>query len=325
MAEKKESILATLKVLETYSDEEHLLSVSQIQKLLRDEFGIEIERRTVYANLELLRNYDYEISTYQDNHQGYYMMSRMFEESEIILLANAIHASKSVSPNHSRDLIRRLLMTQGEYYYKTKKHLYWTDSHKLKDNDFFFRIEVINRAIADQQCLEFDYMHFNLDKELVPRRSEKYLIHPYKIVYSDEKSYLVAKSEHHLGEFEFSNYRIDKIRNCRCISKRTKSLSIEEKEILQQYSQDRPYMFSGMFIRVRIRCDNFILDQVIDTFGTSVILSKDTDKTFLAIVTATEKEVLIFAFQYARNIELLEPKSIREDYINQLEELRMRY
>lgn len=325
MAEKKESILATLKVLDKFSDEDHPLSAMQIQQYLKEEFGVEIERRTIYSNLDLLRTYEYEINTYQENHQGYYLMNRMFEESEIILLANAIHASKSVSPSQSRDLIKRLLLTQGEYYFRSRRDLYWSDSHKLKDNEFFYRIEMINRAIFNHVCIELDYMHFNLDKELVQRRSDKYILHPYKIVYSDEKSYLVAKSDNHLEEFEFSNYRIDKIRNCRMLTQKTNYLTLKEEEMLKQYSQDRPYMFSGEFIRATFRCSYSILDPVIDTFGNSVILSEESDKTFRATVNATEKEILIFAFQYARDIELLEPESIRENYVKELDELRKRY
>lgn len=325
MAEKKESLLGCLKILEKYSDEEHPLSATQIQKYLKDEYDIEIERRTVYANLEALRNYDYDISNYQDNHQGYYLMNRTFEESEIILLANAIHASKSVSPNHTKDLIKRLLMTQGENYYKKKKELYWKDNHKLHDNEFFFRIEMINNAIYQQNCIEFDYMHFDLNKNLIQRRDTKYRLHPYKIVYSDEKSYLVAKSDNHLGEFEFSNYRIDKIRNCRIIKKRVNPLTSQERDMLEQYSQDRPYMFSGTFIRATLRCDYSILDQVIDTFGASVSLSPDINQKFLARITATENEIMIFSFQYARNIELLDPLSLRDEYIKQVKELLGKY
>lgn len=326
MGDSKTSLLACLKVLEKYSDETHPIKIEDIQGHLKEDFNIEIDRRTIYNNIALLEQFEYEISNYKENRVGYYLVNRQFEKSEIIVMVNAIHASNSISPGFSRDLIKRLLLTQGENYYKSKRHQYWTNTHKMKDGDFFYRIEIINEAICQNKCIEFDYMRFNLSKELVKRREQKYVIHPYKIVYSDEKSYLVGKSNNHLGAFEFSNYRIDKIRNCSLLEDMPcHPLLVSEEELLSEYSQDRPYMFSGDFIKAELRCDLSILDQVIDTFGTSIILTKDTESGFIARIKTTEKELLIFAFQYAQNSEILKPLSLREIYLEELKAVLKKY
>lgn len=57
-----------------------------------------IERRTLYANIQMLKEFGYEISTYQENGHGYYLDNRDFEESEIMLLCNAVHAVQFYSP-----------------------------------------------------------------------------------------------------------------------------------------------------------------------------------------------------------------------------------
>ena len=67
MAEKKHSVLALLKIFIEHSDMEHLLTVKDIQRYLDVEYGIKLERRTVYSNIEMLRAADYQISEYGDN------------------------------------------------------------------------------------------------------------------------------------------------------------------------------------------------------------------------------------------------------------------
>ena len=113
MAEKKQSLLALLEVLKKYSDENHPLSIKDIQAYLLSEYDLELDRRTLYTSMELLRDFGYEISEYDGN--GYYLIERQFEKAEILLLCNAIHASHFISSKQSDELIRKLLNTQSKY------------------------------------------------------------------------------------------------------------------------------------------------------------------------------------------------------------------
>ena len=88
MAEKKQSLLALIEILKKYSDENNLLSIKDIQTYLISEYDIELDRRTLYTSMELLRDFGYEISEYNGN--GYYLIERQFEKAEILLLCNAI-------------------------------------------------------------------------------------------------------------------------------------------------------------------------------------------------------------------------------------------
>lgn len=89
--DKKASSLALLHILREYSDENHPLTQPRLLELMESEYGIELERRTIYNNCELLREMGYEVSTYSDNGKGYYLIDRQFEPSQVYLLCNAIH------------------------------------------------------------------------------------------------------------------------------------------------------------------------------------------------------------------------------------------
>ena len=47
MAEKKQSVLAILEILKKHSDEEHILTLRQLQDHLENEYNIVLERRTI--------------------------------------------------------------------------------------------------------------------------------------------------------------------------------------------------------------------------------------------------------------------------------------
>lgn len=67
MAEKKQSVLALLDILITYTDEDHILTTKQLQELLQRKYNLKIERRTLYSNLEMLEQSDYVLNKYEDN------------------------------------------------------------------------------------------------------------------------------------------------------------------------------------------------------------------------------------------------------------------
>ena len=89
MAEKKHSELYILKILTMYTDEDHVLSRKEIMNILKKEYDIEMDRRTFYSALHVLQSMSIDISTFEENHVGYYLMSRQFEFAEVMLLCHS--------------------------------------------------------------------------------------------------------------------------------------------------------------------------------------------------------------------------------------------
>ena len=53
MAAKRPIALAILEILKENTDEEHLLFANNIIDLMKKKYGLEIERRTLYKNLDI--------------------------------------------------------------------------------------------------------------------------------------------------------------------------------------------------------------------------------------------------------------------------------
>ena len=67
MAEKKYSALALLDILIEESDEDHILTAKELQQKLLQRFNLQLERRTIYSNLDILEQNGYVISRFEDN------------------------------------------------------------------------------------------------------------------------------------------------------------------------------------------------------------------------------------------------------------------
>ena len=115
MKERTQSIIYLLEILTKYSDEDHILNAREIQDHLLNEYGVTVDRRTLYEHIKRLKDTGYEISSFEDNGKGCYLVERQFEKGEVLLLCNAIHASHFISSKQSNDLIKKLLKTQSKY------------------------------------------------------------------------------------------------------------------------------------------------------------------------------------------------------------------
>ena len=71
------------------TDEEHPMSVKELISYL-NSLGISAERKTVYDDIETLRNFGMDILNRREHPAGFYLASREFELPELRLLVDAV-------------------------------------------------------------------------------------------------------------------------------------------------------------------------------------------------------------------------------------------
>lgn len=308
MADKKELPLAMLELLIRYTDEEHSLSTSELKQYLEQEYDLTLERRTLYANMDLLKKYGHDISTWQENGFGYFLKSHQFTKSEVLLLCNAIHSSHFISQKESSQLIRKLLSTLSIYdrkEYTDKVYLpnpKKTENEKLLDN-----LSLISQAIRERSPIRFDYLRHRTDKTLYSPRT--YEVEPRYIVYQDSRAYLIVTSDHHEG---FAHYRIDRITGIDIIEDR-KFRALPKEMDAYEYAKNMFYMFNDEKVHASLRCEKRVLDYMIDTFGSDVMILPVDDDYFDIHIRGSRTGILLFAQQYIDAVTILEPEDLRRE------------
>lgn len=115
MSKKKTGTIAMLRVLQKYSDNMHVLSTRDMMHYLHDEFGIDLERRTMYDNMNVLESFGYKIHRYESGSLGYYLEERTFTDEEIIHTNNALRMNPDVSEEERKSIIDRMLSDYSVY------------------------------------------------------------------------------------------------------------------------------------------------------------------------------------------------------------------
>ncbi len=315
MAEKKHSVLALLEILRNDSDRDHILSSSEIRKKLSDVYGLDIERRTLYSNIDMLEGFGYKISRYEENGKGYYLEERQFEKGEILLLANAVHASHFIPQRKSEAMIRKLLATQSRYEREEfTERVYMPNPKKTRSPDLLRNISLVSEAIRKRKELQFTYMRYDLKKKLVPRREEVYIVEPRYIVYADSRAYMVVTSKTHEG---YAHYRLDRIAKISLRDEKADPLPRDTDAY--EYARNRLFMYGGETSYVEYRCKTGVLDHMIDLFGEDLFLSPVNEEYFDMRIRTSRTAAKFLAQQYLGNIEILEPEDLRTEFAEELE------
>ena len=103
---KKFAAIRILQILQERSSEEHPLTQSEISNILNNSYGIELERKAISNNIQLLIEADYDIIK---TPKGIYLASNVFDRSEIRLLIDSVLCSRYLNKKHSLDLINKLV------------------------------------------------------------------------------------------------------------------------------------------------------------------------------------------------------------------------
>lgn len=320
MQRKKNSAFALMEILKRESDAEHPLSQKKLAELLEMQYGIVLERRAFYTNFDMLQSFGYDISTWHDNGHGYYLKSRQFDEAEVLLLCNALHASHFISKQQSDSLINKLLATQSRYQQKEfRDAVYLPNMRKTENTTLFESIRTIAKANRNGHRISFTYMHYTADKKLVPSPNNPHIADPRFIVYNDERAYLIATTDTHIG---FRHYRIDRM--CNVSEREEKSEPLPQDLDAYQYAENKLFMFGGEPIYVTLRANEAIIGQMIDLFGKSINFIPHGDR-YDFTVRAARRGILILAQQYLDQLEIVEPEDLREEIKKTLQEALQRY
>lgn len=308
MMTDRANAICLLEILREYSDEEHILAMRDLIQKMNALYDLKPDRRTVYSAISLLIDLGYDISMYEDNGIGYYLRNRDFEQSEILLLTDAVYSFPFIPAKQSEGLISKLQKQLSVHKRKQYRHLTVVRQEKKTNNrQVFLNIELLDEAIQEKKQVSFFYLQYGTDKMLHLRREKPYTVNPYGMVFMNEHYYLVCNLS---GKPNTSLYRIDRIKDISILESEWNKPLENNSEVMNAV-----YAFSGKSEYIKMTCDMVILDDVIDQFGTGATIRSLDEKAFELTIKAPPRGVKFWALQYLPYAEVLEPAWLREEII----------
>jgi len=169
-------LLYLMNILLEQSDDAHMLTISDLITALA-EYGIQAERKSLYTDLELLRQYGLNIETRKSKSVGYYIGARQFELPELKLLVDAVQSSRFITAKKSSELIQKLSALASVHQAKAlKRQVVISDQAKPLNENIYYSIDAIHEAINEQRKIHFKYFDYDADKaRLYRKEGESYV------------------------------------------------------------------------------------------------------------------------------------------------------
>ncbi len=296
-------------VLSEHTDGDHALPMGELLSLLRTEYGLRCDRRAVYAALDKLRMVGCHIPEYADDGEGYRLLSRPLEPSEVRLLSDAASAFPGISRRQCERLLEKLQRGLSRWQKEQCRPLSVEAPWRGANQEAFLSIEVLEEAVSRRRQVQFRYIEYGMDKKLHPRRERPYQVSPYGLYFTNGNYYLLCQYQ---GAENISHYRVDRIQSP-VLLKDQPTEPLPPGLDLERYVRERVYPFPGETVRAVLRCEEDLLSDVLDRFGMETQLRDNGDGTFDATVFTGAAGLKFWALQYVTVCQVLEPLGLRRE------------
>lgn len=263
-------IINILDILKKYTDMDHRLTQAEIADILKKEYYMEVDRKTVKRNLlnllDLNCGIDYTEVTRTDKRGNDtsictdWYITREFDDSELRLLIDSVICSKTIPQKQCQDLVKKIKSLSNVYFDKKVGNIYSLPEIRPENKELFYTIDILDEAISKGKKVSFVYNSYGTDKKLHPKRKEKYIVNPYRMAATNGRYYLICNYDKY---DTLSNYRIDRITGIKMLDENRKPVrELKEREInLPKHMAEHLYMFAGESIHAKFKAQNHIIDQ----------------------------------------------------------------
>lgn len=316
--QQKLKILYLMRIFQEQTDEEHPISVKEIMSCM-EEFGILVERKTVYDDIETLRVFGMDIVNRRTRPSGYYLASREFETAELRLLIDAVQSSRFLTAGKSAQLIRKLEKLTNHHQARQLSCRFPAEkSIKAVNEGIYYNIDAIQKALSKERQISFQYYEWTVSREMRLRKDgARYQVSPWALVWKNENYYLVGLDE---KSGIVKHYRVDKMLKISVEQEPRNGQDIFQDCEASQMAERTFGMFGGREETLRLEFENRFIGVVLDRFGHDVMIQrKDQDHFITRVKVAVSNQFFGWLAGLGSGVTILFPMRVQIEYRDFLE------
>ena len=313
---QKLKLLYLAQILSRETDDSHGLTQEELIERL-SAHQVNVERKTMYTDLQALKDYGYDIICERRERNVYYHIGdRDFQLPELKLLVDSVQSAKFISVNKSRDLIKKLegLVSKHD---ATHLHRQVLISGRVKsmNESIYYTVDQLHEAIGSNRQVRFQYFNWNVKKEPELRHDGAwYQVSPWSLLWDDEYYYLVGYDS---ADEKIKHYRVDKMLKLSVTEERREGRDAIQDFDTASYSKSIFGMFGGEERTVTIEGENTMVGTILDRFGRDITVSPLGEDRFTAQVTVVpSRHFLGWIFALGAGVRITAP----EDVVQQMRE-----
>ena len=321
-------LLYVLDILKKYSDEDNPLDSSFIIDKL-SEHSIKAERKAIYDDIAALEQYGLDIIKTNTPKKGWFIGEREFEIPEIHLLCDAVCSAKFISSKKTSQLLAKLNSMQSVRSANNRKNaVFFRFDDKCDNEEVYYTIDKINRAILDGRQIKLEYITRILgENREIEKKCKEMIINPYALAWQDDYYYLLGN---HQKYDNLIHLRVDKIHSVEIL--KTKARHFSDVSDYKDFFDTADYlsrifgMFSGELYDIELSCNKRIAEQVFDRFSTDIFIKNVTDNEFgFRIKAALSPAMVTWIMNYGSDIKVKKPEILKEMIIKRAKDILNNY
>lgn len=315
---QKLKVLHLMDILREETDPEHGLTMPQLVERL-SERGIDAERKSLYRDIETLREFGMDVRALKRQPIQYALCERDFELPQLMLLVDAVQSSRFLSEGASNALVKSVRqLASAEERKALNKQVHVHGRPKRQDQSDFTAVDKLQQAIADKSKVSFRYYRYGAGKERVARKEgASHIVTPMNLTYSDGNYYLVAYSA---ADGEIRNYRVDRmgqIMETGEPAERNKAIATYDPE---ETARTAFGMYDGERVVATIRVKSELMNVVVDRFGRDVDARPESDGDRALVTVPVRVSPVLYGWlaTLGDGAEVLRPNTLREGFASWL-------
>ncbi len=307
----KLKLLYIQKFLEEFSDEDNPMSVERMTELLL-EVGIECEKKSIYSDVKTIREFGVDVITTKAPINGYYIANREFQLPEVKLLADAMQSANFITPKKTDELIEKIctLCSQSQAKYVKNQQLN-KNNLKCTNEEIYYTIDLINKAILQNKQIKFTYCkkRLNKSKKTVDTIERQHMVSPYSTIWENGYYYLVSNNEKYDN---LMHTRIDKMKKVSISRKKSRDFS----EVCADLDESQSYhnkvfnMYSGEMMEVELVFTTDVLEKIMERFGLDEKITICSNKLTMTTQCAVSDGLASWLMRFGSDVEVVSPQCL---------------
>lgn len=324
----KAKLLHLLDILSTHSDEEHPLDAAALISHL-EKRGISAERKSVYRDIEVLRDFGFDILLTRTTPGGYFLAQRELELAEIRLLMDAVLSAGFITRKKSLQLVEKLQHMCSRHQAATlNRQVYIDKRQKHTNEEIYYSIDVINRAVEQKKQITFSYGRRVLSRQgQITTAYRTFTVSPYALLWYDDSYYVIGNNQKYDNLMHLRLDRMHRVTMTALPARSFEEVSSYRNHFdVADYAAKLSNAFGGRPMTIELLCRDDRLEQILDRFGDRITVRDNGDghfrfRTEMAVSDGLVRDII----SLGDGVRVVSPPLLRQKVVEQLESLRQVY
>lgn len=186
---------------------------------------------------------------------------------------------------------------------------------KTGNEAVYYAVDILHTAIQQQKTVMFKYIEYTPQKKKRYKHGGRvYVLSPYDMVWNSDAYYVCGYSKSH---GKVVTFRVDRM--CRPELSESVFCPRPEGYDIGKYCRRVFSMYDGADCTVELKCENSLMDDIVDRFGEQIQTGRYDSSHFTARVQVSVSPTFYaWVFTYGGQIEILSPEPVRQEYAQRL-------